>query len=362
MDIAQAYCKIGEPSNAKHYLDLIGSESDARGSLKYLSTQPYILEANGDYAGVLAAYEKYANTKDSIHLNIFSHDLAVAEQRHEAEKAALLKLHEKDRIITIALSIAIALLALVGYIYYRYRASRTKEILAEQEKKRLILEQRNLQQEKEKLELEHQQQQLVAENLLKTNENLRLERRQQKLIEENLLKTNENLQLERSRQSLVEENLRFRIGKLGRECDSLKEILKKQENLAKPIQEAIKVRIEMLNGMFATLITDDDKFKKDYEEWRYQIIEDKDKFMGSTRLAFKASHPKFIEYLEDHNLTEKEINYCCLYAIGLRGKEVGDYLNLRRHYHISSEIREKLGIDEHHTNLGIHIRKLLKGL
>lgn len=37
-------------------------------------------------------------------------------------------------------------------------------------------------------------------------------------------------------------------------------------------------------------------------------------------------------------------------------------MQLRRHYNISSEIRSKLGIDEHETNLDIYVRKLLKKL
>lgn len=81
--------------------------------------------------------------------------------------------------------------------------------------------------------------------------------------------------------------------------------------------------------------------------------------MYSTQLAFKASHPDFIRNLEEHNLTEYEISYVCLYALGLRGKEVGEYLNLRRHYNISSDIRRKLGMNEHNTNLGIWIRRQL---
>jgi hypothetical protein len=82
--------------------------------------------------------------------------------------------------------------------------------------------------------------------------------------------------------------------------------------------------------------------------------------MDSTRLAFKASHPKFIKYFEDHNLTDEEINFICLFALGLRGKEVGEYIKNKRHYNLSSAIRKKLGIDEHDTNLGIYVRKLLK--
>jgi hypothetical protein len=47
-------------------------------------------------------------------------------------------------------------------------------------------------------------------------------------------------------------------------------------------------------------------------------------------------------------------------TIGMRGKEVGEYLQIKRHYIISHEIRMKLGIDEHETNIGLYIRRLMK--
>ena len=84
--------------------------------------------------------------------------------------------------------------------------------------------------------------------------------------------------------------------------------------------------------------------------------------MSSTRLAFAGSHPNFMKYLEDHNLTEREIEYCCLYALGLKGKEVGSYIKMRSHFNISSNVRKKLGLVESDTNLGIYIRKLLTSL
>lgn len=91
-----------------------------------------------------------------------------------------------------------------------------------------------------------------------------------------------------------------------------------------------------------------------------ELLANKDTFMSSTKLAFAGSHPGFIKHLEDCGLTDWEINYCCLYAMGLKGKEVGTYMRMRSHYNNSSEVRDKLGINEHETNLGIYIRKLLK--
>ena len=45
--------------------------------------------------------------------------------------------------------------------------------------------------------------------------------------------------------------------------------------------------------------------------------------------------------------------------MGLKGREVGTYIKMRSHYNVSSDIREKLGINEHDTNLSIYLRKLL---
>ena len=69
-----------------------------------------------------------------------------------------------------------------------------------------------------------------------------------------------------------------------------------------------------------------------------------------------------MKYLVDNGLTEKEIEHCCLYAIGLNGKMVTNFTRKKRHYHMGSEIRKKLGLDEHDTNLSIHIRRKLKEL
>lgn len=327
MSVAMAYCKIGNVFNAKRFLDAIPSTSEVRTTLKYLAIKSDVLEQSGDFDGALEVYRIFSTTLDSIHLNIFSHDLLFAKERHDMEKSNLLILQKRDRFIWLSLCVAFVLLIIIGYIYYRYRLSRAKNLLEEQENERLQLEQENLKRENENLELRNHQAEQECE-----------------------------------RQSLAAENLRLKIEQLEDESTSLKEILNKRKDLAKPIEEAIKIRIEMLNGLLAAQITDNNAYAKSYGDWRDKLIQDKDEFMNTTRLAFKASHPRFIEYLEDHGLTESEINYVCLYAIGLRGKEAGEYMQLKRHYNISSEIRSKLGLSEHNTNIGIYVRHLMKDL
>lgn len=327
MDLAEAYCKIGDSSNAMRVINSIPSTSEHKTSLKYLAIKPNVLELNGDFKGALEAYREFSIALNSVHQDIFSHDLLFAKERHEMEKSTLLKIQGRDRIIWLSLCLTFVLLIIVGYIYYRYKLGQAKVLLDEKENKRLQLEQENLKRENENLELRNHQAQLECE-----------------------------------RQSLAAENLRLKIEQLEDESASLKEILNKRKDLAKPIEEAIKIRIEMLNGLLAAQITDNNAYAKSYGDWRDKLIQDKDEFMNTTRLAFKASHPRFIEYLEEHGLTESEINYVCLYAIGLRGKEAGEYMQLKRHYHISSDVRKKLGMNENQTNIGIYIRKLMKKL
>lgn len=355
LDIVEAYCKIGDSSNANRFMDSIDSTSKVRTSLKYLAIQSDILELQGDIAGALTAYRQFSTAIDSIHMNIFSRDLLFAQERHEMEKVNLMEKQRVDKIIWLSLCIVFVLLIIIGYVYYRYRLGKAKSLLDTQEKQRLQLEQENLKRENENLELRSRQVELERHNLQQANEKLELERH-------NAVLEKQAAQLECERQSLAAENLRLKIVQLENESESLKEVLEKQKDLAKPIEDAIKIRIEMLNGLLASRITDNDSYAEPYGTWKDQIIQDKDEFMNTTRLAFKASHPKFIEYLEQHGLSESEINYVCLYAIGLRGKEVGEYMQLKRHYHISSDVRKKLDIDEHQTNIGIYIRKLMKQL
>lgn len=353
IDVAQAYCKIGDIVKANRFLNSIDSTSDAKESLKYFAVRSDISEQSGDYAEALTAYRNFSTTIDSIHQSIFSHDLLFAKECHEMEKSNLLKLQKRDKFVWFSLCVAFGLLIIAGYIYYRYRLSKAKNLLEEQEIQRLQLEQDNLKQENENLELRNHQAEQERQNLQQTNDKLELERH-------NAVLEKQTAELECERQSLVAEKLRLKIEQLENESVFLKEILEKRKDLAKPIADAIKIRIEMLNGLLATQITKNDSYAKPYGAWRDRLIQDKDEFMNTTRLAFKASHPRFMEYLEERRLTESEINYVCLYAIGLRGKEAGEYMQLKRHYHISSDVRKKLGIDEHQTNIGIYIRKLMK--
>ncbi len=82
--------------------------------------------------------------------------------------------------------------------------------------------------------------------------------------------------------------------------------------------------------------------------------------MNDNRIGFQIMYPRCIKYLEDHKLTVEEINYMCLYALGLNGTEIGKYLNMPSFKNKTKDIRRKLGLGVHDTNLGVFMRNLLQ--
>ena len=117
-------------------------------------------------------------------------------------------------------------------------------------------------------------------------------------------------------------------------------------------------RLNVLNG-FITAHISGNCSEKAYNELE-KLMSDRNSFIESTRMSFIIGHPRFLIYLKEKGLTDLEIGYCCLHAIGLRGKEIVAYLNSRSYYNASSAIRKKLGLNEHDTNINLYIQKLLK--
>lgn len=338
---AQGYSKMAEYDKALSLLSEITTLESTWDSLKYASIKIDILEKQGKYEQAFTSYRKYSCILERYQKELLSQDLLRLEKKHKIELKNLLEIHKKDRIIGGTLCSVFVLVMLAGWLYYQGYLSKTKRLLTEKENENLKLEQDNLRKEKEKAEFERDKKILETENLAKDKLRLEAEQRQHEL------ETN---------------NLKLELSQLEGERDNLKNLYQEQSELAKPIQSVIKDRLDMLNGLLAKEITNNESYAESYNKLIETIHNDKKKFMDSTRLAFMASHPKFIEHLEQHGLSIDEINYICLYAIGLRGKEVGEYIQIKRHYIISHEIRQKLGIGEHDTNIGLYIRRLITNI
>ena len=163
------------------------------------------------------------------------------------------------------------------------------------------------------------------------------------------------------RESLAAEMSRYKenYSRLKLERDELSEMLSSNPPADRQCMRVLNDRLELLNRFFAAAISGNEETDRKASHELDRLVADRDMFLYTTRMTFAAAHPDFINFLESHGLSEWQVEYCCLYAIGLKGKEIGSYLNRKRHYTESSDIRAKLGLDEHDTNLGIYLRELL---
>jgi hypothetical protein len=124
------------------------------------------------------------------------------------------------------------------------------------------------------------------------------------------------------------------------------------------VKKVLEDRFSLLNRLFlANILEDWDKVDTINAEVR-SAVKDRETFTLSLHQAFEISNPSFLNRLRDCGLTDKEIRYCCLFALGLRGDEVGRYMQDSRHYHVSSFIRSKLGLGPHDTNLGLYLQRM----
>ena len=77
-------------------------------------------------------------------------------------------------------------------------------------------------------------------------------------------------------------------------------------------------------------------------------------------LLYAVYYPAFVYRLHDYGLSNGEVGYCCLLILGFRTGEIGDVINRSSTYHISSAIRQKVGLGPNDTNLSIFLKNLFK--
>lgn len=348
LNLAFAYHNLGDDVSAIQIFNYLDENKVVYDTLKYLSIKYRVLEDLSKSDEALSTYKDFTQRLERINSSKFEQKSQSIEEKHQMELQAEREAHKHLQILYECLGGILLLILCLIIMSLVLRSNKAKKNLAIQVAKTKELENEQLKSEKDLAAQKARTAELENVNLKSERERLTLE--------------NANLQLERDNKALEAENLAHRVEILEGESESLKALLDAPEEIPSEVQKAIQTRIEMLNSLLAGYITDNSKYEEPYDAWVKQLTENTEEFMNTNRLAFQASHPRFIRYFEEHGLTESEINYVCLYAIGLRGKEVGNYMKKRSHVNISSAIRKKLGIDKHETNIGIYVRKLLKTL
>ena len=155
-------------------------------------------------------------------------------------------------------------------------------------------------------------------------------------------------------ESLQRENLQNQLDELMLEREELAALEQKNREGRKIISE----RLRIIDHFVMSDAFSDSIFESKASETLKTIISDRAEFVRQNRLIFNQSSSEFIHHLKEKGLTDREIDHCCLYAIGMNGKMVTTFTNAKRHYHIGSDVRKKLGLSTHDTNISIYIRNL----
>lgn len=153
---------------------------------------------------------------------------------------------------------------------------------------------------------------------------------------------------------LEEENLRNQIDGLLLEREELALLENKNQEGRRIISE----RLRIIDQFVMSDAFNDRLFESKAQETLRAVLSDRSEFVRQNRLIFNQSAPGFISHLTEKGLTDIEIDHCCLYAIGMNGKMVTTFTNAKRHYHLGSDVRKKLGLSIHDTNISIYIRNL----
>lgn len=136
---------------------------------------------------------------------------------------------------------------------------------------------------------------------------------------------------------------------LEEEKESLISLLSKHNDVDEEAKSVVLFYIDTLSKYYRG---DDTKVLE-------ELIRGKESFLSSVRSLYSIIYPNFIKYLTEKGLSDIEIKYCCLYAIGVTGKDVNLFLGTSNHYKIGVVIRQKLGLNEKDMYLVNYIKKLI---
>lgn len=306
LTIADSYYEAGDYADGLRVFDRIDSEKLESDSAKYFGIKAQLCEAAGRFEEATEYYKLFHTMLLRKDEKIFKNKLTAVEQLHR-QAIDIEKNKRRGNIMAWGLWTGSIISALIITL--------------------LVLAIRNV----------------------RVKKNLILQRERIACLE------NRNLKIE-------QENLLHQIKELSEEKEELCEIIQSSQRLPGKVFDIVTDRFKALNRILAERLSDPDEGNLDDNTETARLLSNRERFMQETHEAFKITNPAFIRYFEEHGLTYDEINYVCLYAIGLKGKDVGAYLQRRGHVNTSSAIRKKLQIDKHETNIGKYVRRLLEQL
>lgn len=303
LGVSLAYFRAGDIDSAENAIHLYEQYNDSAiisNNQKYQLIRSFIKESTEDYYDALSAYKEYVRITDSIDLEILDADTKFIEERH-AKDMEILKKH--NRVTILIMSLVILLLA--GVIVGRY-VRQKMHAMAESRRR-----------------VEEENTRIRAEKVRAEEDRKKYERLYSKVLSE-------------------------------------RDLLKKSIGMATDasVRKMMQDRFSVLEKYVAAHLSGN--MSHEAGEELEKLLSDRESFLQSTRLSFAFSHPGFLSYLKGRGLTEEEIGICCLYGMGLHGKEIGTYLGRKGYYNYSSSIRRKLGLDSHGQHIDGYLRDILQ--
>ena len=119
-------------------------------------------------------------------------------------------------------------------------------------------------------------------------------------------------------------------------------------------------RYNLISELFAAAVANDTERSNAVLDEVERTVADHTKFKQEIRLVYARMQPVLMEHLQEHGLTDPEIEICCLYILGLNGKTIQKYTHDGRHFQKVGDIRKKLGLGEHDKNIDGFLRSLLR--
>lgn len=334
------YCLVvsGNTKSAEQLFDEIDCQSENVDSLQYFAVKQQLFETLGEYKEAYNALHEYIRLAENADYELLQQHSAIAEENHQHE-LNLIKSRGRQRLLTLIIVFAGVVIVLgVALSVYIARSINQKRKIAVERANVAHLESQRLLMENRIKELETQQ--LKAKNKVLNSENSSLK----------------ELTQEKEREICRINDL---LNSVREDKDRLEAMVTDQKIIPEEVAAQVRNRIALLNALFYDYINDSEARTDHSDKLMFDTIGNIDEFLNATRLSYKVAYPAFISYLESKGLTDDEINYLCLYAIGLNGRQITKYIKRASHVNLSSSLRKKLGLSAHDTNISLYIKQLL---
>ncbi len=343
LDLAKGYVNLGETANALQCINAIPEDDKIRNTTKFLSLITTINMESGADKEALHAYMNLSEKIDSVNTRLFSQDIIVSEAHHKSAIGLLEEYINRGRIAACIIAICVVVgLAFMAFFILRHLNTTSRKHL-----KHLRIQQ-ELDKTKMSLKLAKQLEESTHKNQELKQDKEELKQNNEELRQSNQSLKQDNEELKQSNQELKQDN------------EELKQTNQELKQDNECTDKAIKMRLDLIHSLLIAIIARNDRAETRALEQLKALTSNSTKFMKETRLILSSSYPRFISYLQERGLTDSEINHACLYALGLNGKDLGAFADTANQYNVSSQIRKKLGLTQHDTNLSLYLKKLLK--